>query len=93
MKRSLLRTGALLLIPAAGVMSCGTPRNCLVIPAQVELLEERRTAALTDLENTASQVERQYSSIERMRAQLETLRAEKAFLDSLLPAREEGRKP
>lgn len=84
MRNAWLRGGALLGLLAVGAVGCGGGiRNCLVIPAQIELVEERRTAALTELENTAHQVDRMHSSIERVRARLEELRAEKVFLDSL----------
>ncbi|MBD3236989.1 MAG: hypothetical protein GF330_09815 [Candidatus Eisenbacteria bacterium] len=90
MSRAYLRAGALAGLLALGAIGCGGgPRNCLVIPAQIELVEERRTAALTELENTAHQVDRMHASIERVQARLVELKAEKAFLDSLRDAGDE----
>ena len=94
MMRGWLPAAALLVLLTVSAPGCGGgPRNCLVIPAQVELVEERRTAALTELENTAHQVDRMHASIERVEARLVELRAEKAFLDSLGVSEEtEGRR-
>lgn len=77
--------GALLVVLPLGALSCsgGAQRNCLVIPAQVDLLKERRTAALRDLENKAKQVDRLRSSLDRAIKNYEEKLAEKALLDSL----------
>lgn len=66
-------------------MSCGggARRNCLVIPAQVDLLKERRTAVLRDLENKAKQVDRMRASLDRAMKNYDEKLAEKALLDSL----------
>jgi hypothetical protein len=55
----------------------------MVIPAQIELVNERRTAHLKELENKARQVDRMRASLDRARGRLEQLQAEKALLDSL----------
>ncbi len=69
------------------VASCGGGgRNCLVIPAQIELVAERRAAQIKDLENKANQVDRMQGSLERSRTRLAELQAEKALLDSLSAA-------
>ena len=92
MSRTLLWMAVLLVVLSVGLGACGGPRNCLIIPAQIELVEERRTVALAELENTARQLDRTRTSIERVRSRLEEVRAEKAFLDSLLvPGQEGGR--
>lgn len=85
--------GAIILCALAALAGCGGPRNCLVIPAQVEMLEERRTAALTKLENTARSVDRMQASIERVQARIAELQAQKGLLDSLItePEEEGGR--
>lgn len=62
---------------------CGTPRNCLVIPAQIDLVKERREAALKDLETKANQVDRTKNSIEHVQRRVEELQTEKDFLDRL----------
>jgi len=66
-----------------GLAGCGTPRNCLVIPAQIDLVRERREAALKDLETKANQVDRTQNSIEHVRRRVAELQAEKDFLDRL----------
>jgi len=64
----------------------GGPRNCVVIPAQIELVKERREAMLADLEATARRVDRQAGTLASVRNRLETLQHEKALLDSLIQA-------
>ena len=66
-----------------GIAGCGTPRNCLVIPAQVDLVRERREAALKDLETKANQVDRTKNSIVHVRQRVQELTTEKEFLDRL----------
>jgi hypothetical protein len=58
----------------------------MVIPAQIDLVRERRTAHLKDLENKAKQVDRMRASLERAQSRLEDLKAERALLDSLAAA-------
>jgi len=66
-----------------GLAGCGTPRNCLVIPAQIDLVRERREAALKDLETKANQVDRTKNSIEHVQQRVQELQTEKDFLDRL----------
>jgi len=66
-----------------GLAGCGTPRNCLVIPAQVDLVRERREAALKDLETKANQVDRTQNSIQHVQQRVQELQTEKDFLDRL----------
>jgi len=66
-----------------GLAGCGTPRNCLVIPAQVDLVRERREAALKDLETKANQVDRTRNSIQHVQQRVQELQTEKDFLDRL----------
>ncbi len=82
--RIVLSVAALGLIAlAAG--SCGSAKkNCVVIPAQIDLVGERREAALRDLETRAKQVDRLQTSLERSRREYNELLAEKALLDSLM---------
>jgi len=82
--RIVLSVAALGLIAlAAG--SCGSAKkNCMVIPAQIDLVGERREAALRDLETRAKQVDRLQTSLERSRREYDELLAEKALLDSLM---------
>ncbi len=61
----------------------GGPRNCLVIPAQIDLVKERRDALLDDLENTAKRVDRQAATLETAKQRLKDLQREKALIDSL----------
>ncbi len=84
MRRSVgLWLGVLALIGVSAT-SCGSAgRNCLVIPAQIELVQERREAALKELENKARQVDRMRASLERSAERLEELQAEKALLDQI----------
>ncbi len=65
--------------------ACGgaAGRNCLVIPAQIELVQERREAELKKLETTASSVDRMRSSLERSQQRLTELQAEKALLEQM----------
>jgi hypothetical protein len=58
-------------------------RNCLVIPAQLELVQERREAALKELENKATSVDRMRASLERAQERLQELQAEKAMLQQM----------
>ncbi|MFH1143369.1 MAG: hypothetical protein V1774_02355 [Candidatus Eisenbacteria bacterium] len=67
----------------AGVQCGGGPRNCLVIPAQIDILQERRDALLADLEATARRVDRQASTLETARKHVGELEAERALIDSL----------
>jgi hypothetical protein len=76
-----------------GVGACAAPRNCLVIPAQIDLVKERREAALKDLETKANQVDRTRSSMEHVQERLKELQQEKAFLDSLPAPPEPAGKP
>jgi len=76
-----------LLALAGGLAGCGTPRNCVVIPLQIDLVKQRRDAALTELENGAKQVDRVRTSIEQARVKVQELEQEKALLDSLNAAR------
>ncbi len=66
-------------------VACGgaAGRNCLVIPAQIELVQERREAALKTLETTATSVDRMRSSMERAQQRLTELQAEKALLEQM----------
>jgi hypothetical protein len=66
-----------------GLAGCGTPRNCLVIPAQIDLVRERRQAALKDLETKANQVDRTKNSIQHVQQRVQELQTEKDFLDRL----------
>ncbi len=89
MKRSLCRNGLLVIVLALMLNSCGSGgRNCLIIPAQVDLLQERKESALLDLENKARQVDRLTESLERTKENLADMEAEKALLDSLITAGE-----
>jgi cell division protein FtsB len=89
MKRSLCRNGLILGVLALMLNSCGTGgRNCLIIPAQVDLLKERKESALLDLENKARQVDRLSESLVRTKENLADMQAEKALLDSLINAGE-----
>jgi hypothetical protein len=82
--RVFLSTIFLVLI-ALGAGSCGTAKkNCLVIPAQIELVGERREAAMRELENRATQVDRLRASLERSQRQYDELLSEQALLDSLM---------
>lgn len=86
MERVRLRVlGVLLMALPLFMASCGggAGRNCLVIPAQVDLLMERRTASLRDLENKAKQVDRMRASLERSIKNYEEKLTEKALFDSL----------
>ncbi len=67
-------------VAGAGCGGAAAGRNCLVIPAQLELVQERREAALKELENKATSVDRMRVSLERYRERLEELKAEKAML-------------
>ena len=85
MKTSKCRWVILLGIVALLLGSCGSGgRNCLVIPAQIDILQERKAAALLDLETKAKQVDRLAASLAKTRSGVEKLRAEMALLDSLL---------
>ena len=64
----------------------GGPRNCLVIPAQIDLVKERRDALLEDLEGTARRVDRQAGTLETAKRRLAELQAQEALLDSLAGA-------
>jgi hypothetical protein len=64
-------------------VGCGAPRNCLVIPLQVELVKERREAALQQLESRARQVDRLNSNIRQAETRIADLQREHALLDSL----------
>jgi len=86
MKKRILRLAACLAVLMVGAGACGGPRNCLVIPAQIDLVNERRDAALKDLETKANQVDRTVASIERVQQRLKDLQTEKTFLDSLPPS-------
>ena len=86
MKKSTWYLGILLLALLL-VSSCsGGKRNCLVIPAQIDLVRERREAVLVALENKAKQIDRMKASLDRTRNRFEDLQAEKALLDSLIAA-------
>jgi len=75
---------AVLVALALLASSCGgAGRNCLVIPAQIEMNQERREAALSSLENKARQVDRMRSSLQRAQERYDELQAERALLDSL----------
>jgi len=77
-------TGGVLLLIGLMAESCGGSRNCLVIPAQIDLVAERREAAMKELENRATQVDRVQSSLDRAAKRYEELLREQALLDSLL---------
>jgi hypothetical protein len=83
MRSSAIRGLAVGLIAFAGVTGCGAPRNCVVIPLQIDLVKQRRDAALTELENGAKQVDRVRATIEQARVKVLELEQEKALLDSL----------
>jgi predicted small lipoprotein YifL len=80
--------GALLLMAILAICGCGGggPRNCLVIPAQIEIVKERRDALLTELEGTARRVDRQAGTLAAAKARFDELLAQKALLDSLAAA-------
>jgi hypothetical protein len=65
--------------------ACGgaAGRNCLVIPAQLELVQERREAALKELENKATSVDRMRASLTRSQERLKELQDEKAMLQQM----------
>ena len=65
--------------------ACGgaAGRNCLVIPAQIEIAQERREAELKKLEATATSVDRMRASLERAQQRLTELQAEKALLEQM----------
>lgn len=75
-----MAAGALLALLAAG---CGSQNACRVIPVQIELVKERRDAAMKELENGANQVDRMAATIEQSRQRVTDLEREKALLDSL----------
>ncbi len=83
MRATSMRLAAGVVLLVLGLAGCGGPRNCLVIPAQIDLVKERREAALKDLEMKANQVDRTRSSMEHVQQRLKELQQEKAFLDSL----------
>ncbi len=93
MRATNMRLAAGVVFLVLGLGACGTPRNCLVIPAQVDLVKERREAAMRDLETKANQVDRTRSSMEHVEARLKELQQEKAFLDSLPAPPESTEKP
>jgi hypothetical protein len=72
-----------LIVLAVGNVHCGTSRNCLVIPRQLELVKQRHDAAMTALETSANQVDRTRTSIANARERVQELEREKAILDSL----------
>ncbi len=84
--RNAWRLMGILGIVCLAVSSCGgsAGRNCLVIPAQIDLVQERKEAALKDLENKAKQVDRMRGSLRRSLDRYSELEAEKALLDSLM---------
>ncbi len=84
MKGRMCFGGGVLLLIGLMVGSCGGSRNCLVIPAQIDLVAERREAAMKELENRATQVDRVQSSLDRAARRYEEILREKALLDSLL---------
>ncbi len=85
MKRLVWRFGGLAVVLILAVSSCcGSGRNCQVIPAQVDLVKERREAAIKVLENEAKRVDRMRSSLERAMKRYDDLKVEKALLDSLM---------
>ncbi len=88
MKMAILRTVGVLFALTLGLGACGGQRNCMVIPAQVDLLRERREVALRDLENKANQVDRSLASVRRIEERLLELNAEKAVLDSVAALQE-----
>jgi len=86
MRRSLGIWAFLLLGLCLAGDGCGgaaAGRNCLVIPAQIEIVQERREAALKDLENKATSVDRMRTSLARSQERLEELQAEKAMLQQM----------
>ncbi|MCK4412175.1 MAG: hypothetical protein KAY32_01390 [Candidatus Eisenbacteria sp.] len=83
MHRVLMGFAGLCAILIVSVGGCGQPRNCLVIPAQIELVQERRDALLTELEATAQRVDRRLAALQSTKTRFEGLQAEKALLDSL----------
>ena len=82
--RIVLSVAALALIALAAGSCRSAKKNCVVIPAQIDLVGERREAALRDLETRAKQVDRLQTSLERSRREYNELLAEKALLDSLM---------
>ena len=88
MKWSMCRYGLMLGVLALMLGSCagGSGRNCLIIPAQVDLLQERKESALLDLETKAKQVDRLTASLVRTKENLAEMQAEKTLLDSILAA-------
>lgn len=84
--RNAWRLMGILGIVCLAVSSCGgsAGRNCLVIPAQIDLVRERKDAALKNLENKAKQVDRMRGSLRRSLDRYSDLEAEKALLDSLI---------
>jgi hypothetical protein len=65
------------------VAGCGTQRNCLVIPVQVQLVEKERETLMSELENGARQVDRVRTTLEQAKERVAELQREKALLDSL----------
>lgn len=83
MRSSAIRGLAIGLLALAGLAGCGTPRNCLVIPLQIDLVKQRRDAAMAELQNGAEHVDRVRTTIEQAREKVVELEREKALLDSL----------
>jgi hypothetical protein len=83
MKRTMVWLAGSLMLLTLALGGCGGPRACLVIPAQVDLLEGRRDEALSRLEDKARQVDRLRASLERSQERYQQLLAQKALLDSL----------
>ncbi len=74
---------SLLIALALAVSSCGGGRNCLVIPAQVDLVSQRREAEIKTLETKANRLDRMKRSLEASKKRCEDLKAEKLLLEEL----------
>ncbi|MBM3317523.1 MAG: hypothetical protein FJY75_06680 [Candidatus Eisenbacteria bacterium] len=81
--QAVIGLAALLAVAALACCGCGSRRACRVIPLQIELVEQRREAAIGQLEAGALQVDRLTTSIAQARERLAELEREKALLDSL----------
>jgi len=83
MKRSWIGGAGLVLALGLGLTACGSPRNCQVIPLQVELVKERRDRAVEEVRRGAREVDRARASLDQTRERIAELERERALLDSL----------
>lgn len=56
-----------------GAVGCSSTKPCMIIPAQVELAESDRDAALAELESRQRDLDRWSHALEQSRARLERL--------------------